>query len=348
MHYRDLQGLLLTETLLYRGDSTTIDQFDLAKTEKYALFGAGIYLTSDPQVAHDYTVTGSHEHILYPRKASDPESRTSRDLLRNYVLSLADQFDELRFQATWMQQHGLDRYAGLSSRLSREYDNDKNNARQRGIAAHQPAVLARVKADLPNLRAIKLTTGALRLVHRDLPSAVSVFDIPDAYLNQVLHAEQPLPDNVLAAIKRLFLGDQPATRVIDMRDADGKYRTFDDWVKAYKTSGILYAWAGEERNPVVSGRGRNPDLDVIRNGTHFGGHWFAENGQMFADAMQALGYVGLEYEGGKRIGAFVRGGGRRRHRAFVFWDVAALHRFRQSNMALPAQKGFTARNLSKF
>ena len=106
--------------------------------------------------------------------------------------------------------------------------------------------------------------------------------------------------------------------------------SFDRWVQAYKTSGILYAWASKDegRDPVVSGHGENPDLDVISNGTHFGHHWFYSNYQQFAEAMQALGYVGLEYDGGKRMGSHVRGGGGIRHRAFVLWNDDDVNNFR--------------------
>ena len=101
MRYRHI----VTEMLLYRGDSTSITKFDLAKTDKWALFGAGIYLTSDPDIAHDYTMFGNDEHIVYPRHRDDPKAHKTSDLFRYYVKRLATQFDESRLHHVLENQH---------------------------------------------------------------------------------------------------------------------------------------------------------------------------------------------------------------------------------------------------
>jgi hypothetical protein len=58
--------------MLYRGDSRHIEMFDINATDKNALFGPGLYLTSDPGVAHDYTAARNDERV-YPADRNDPE-----------------------------------------------------------------------------------------------------------------------------------------------------------------------------------------------------------------------------------------------------------------------------------
>lgn len=44
---------------LYRGDETKIDEFKFNKTDKHCLFGQGVYLTDNKQVAESYRIKGS-------------------------------------------------------------------------------------------------------------------------------------------------------------------------------------------------------------------------------------------------------------------------------------------------
>lgn len=44
----------MTDILLYRGDSTHIDEFLFSKTNKTCLLGKGFYLTDSGEVGHSY------------------------------------------------------------------------------------------------------------------------------------------------------------------------------------------------------------------------------------------------------------------------------------------------------
>jgi hypothetical protein len=65
--------------ILYRGDSTNIDEFKVSKTNKDCLYGKGIYLTTAEPVAHSYRDKDVPSYV-YQRLASLPFSQ------REYVL----------------------------------------------------------------------------------------------------------------------------------------------------------------------------------------------------------------------------------------------------------------------
>lgn len=65
MHYSDT-------LVLYRGDFQKIKEFDFHKTDKYCLVGPGIYLTTDPKVAHSYRHKGCN---VYTRKVTILDGR---------------------------------------------------------------------------------------------------------------------------------------------------------------------------------------------------------------------------------------------------------------------------------
>ena len=339
------QYIDLVETTLYRGDATQIDQFDSAKTGFLALFGAGIYLTDNPTVAADYTLKSS-DHVLM-------RGESARDVIMTYLATIVrDKFAWKQFRENLLTKWREALYADPDHRAAsgRPYDWDKvrevskryeagmNKERLDTLSKFLKKAKVIFKQQAPELRLIQDTTGEWALVKKDRDAYVSRFEIPEAYLAKTFNADQPMPDKVLATIKHLFLshlagvgyGGDPK---IDMRDDNGEFQTFDGWVQAYKTRGIMYAWAAKDDevfDPVVKGNGKNPSFDIVRNGTHFGGSWFHDRGNMakFIAAMEKIGYVGLEYDGGVRVGSHLRGGGGIRHRAFVFWHDDDINRFK--------------------
>jgi hypothetical protein len=67
--------------------------------------------------------------------------------------------------------------------------------------------------------------------------------------------------------------------------------------------------------------------------------------RVFYQSGVAAGYVGIEYFGGNRIGQHVRGGGGRAHRAFCFWDILTVMKFRVEHHPLPKLQGLNVRSL---
>ncbi len=312
---------MVSETMLYRGDSTMINKFDVKKTGFIALFGSGIYLTDNPIVAADYTLKSSNRVII-------KEANSLRDLLVKYLaLIIKDRFD-------WknINQKLLDKFSTAFSRASDEERKQTNqeyrNAQLQIISELMKKAKAVFKKEADNLRIFKNSFNKWSLVHHDRDAYISSFEIPNEYLNRCLNADEPLPDKVIDLIKKLFLNGREETMKFDMRDSNGNFMSFDDWIHAYKTKGIMYAW--KDNNQVVKGHGKNPSLDVIRNGTHFGYSWFYDKNEedKFIKGMMGLGYVGLEYYGGVKVSGHVRGGGGTKHRSFVFWNDDDINSFR--------------------
>jgi len=340
----------IDELRLYRGDSTKIDRFDVAKTHYRGLFGPGIYLTTDPLIAGDYVAT-KNEDVVYPKDRIDPEARTTKDLLRGYANRIASDFSEKKFRDEWVRKNGYGQsYNGLSSSAHRKMDHDMAIEQAKSLRARLPAAIEQVRQELPTLAVQKLTTGDLRLIRKKRDGVISTFEVPDTYVARTLHADRPLPDDVMAIIK------DHITRLgyKDLRDAEENFVSFDDYVKGYRERGTRYAWRDEDDDDWWrGGKGENPTLDDFMNGTHAGSAAFFDgmfddarpNSTAFIKAMMDAGYVGLEYDGGKRVGQHVRGGGGRRHRAFVFWDSDAINSFRGDHHALPPVKRITMRSV---
>lgn len=66
----------MEKVILYRGDSSEIDEFDFHKTSKYCLLGQGIYLTNKKQVGDSYRTKGAPNSrntpfVLFEGKAQD-------------------------------------------------------------------------------------------------------------------------------------------------------------------------------------------------------------------------------------------------------------------------------------
>lgn len=328
---------IVDEATLYRGDSSHVDEFSLEKSDKYALFGRGIYLTDNPEVAGDYTLKAASKHTVFHPDEDSP-ARTPKDLIAMYLRHLMDERLERAAKTEEIRTVWHNRYYNEKIPIEQA---------QKGMEADIRAFIKSLMKDAKaiyrderdNMRIVKNTMGHYVLVSKDREGYVTTFEVPDDYIERTLHAERPLPDHVLKAIRDLFvqkIGDPD--RPLDMRDANGNFCTFDEWVEAHKTIGVHYAWRGADGDvdPTVGGTGENPSLDTIRNGTHLGISLFYQDdfSQKFIEKMNELGYVGLEYDGGNRVGMHVRGGGGLKHRAFVFWDTQVLKHFRRQSVAV--------------
>ena len=341
----------LFEMMLYRGDSQHIEMFDINATDKGALFGPGLYLTSDPGVAHDYTAARNDERV-YPAHRDDPECTDVKSLLRNYVMAKASEFNETKFKDEWVRKNGHGaKYNGLQSHIHRQMEYDMDAAKRALTQDRLKGAYEEVRQELPNLRVQKQTTGTLVLVKKNRGATVSAFNVPDEYANRTLNADLPLSDKDLAIVKGLWLATFPNDNG-DMRDHRENFMSFDKWVASYKKFGTRYAWRDDDE-PKIGGKGHNPSLDDIRNGTHGGYHAFVDSmfdqgmpkSQSAMNAFMAAGYVGIEYFGGARVGQHVRGGGGRAHRAFCFWDIPTVMKFRVEHHPLPKLQGLNVRSL---
>ena len=324
---------------LYRGDSSEIKKFLLSKTDYSGLFGIGIYLTDNSDVAKDYTVgLGTTEF----RKRYDG-FKSKKELIAGYLYSIMQKagfenaLEDLKIEFR-RKSWGVDpkNQAEVNEKIYADFEIAKNKLVR--IYVEQAKIEFRKRR--PELKIAKLTTGEYLFVKANRSGSVTKFNVPKAYLERCLHAEQPLPDDVLQMVRAAFFrsvenGD--ANRIFDLRiihKGDEKIgHTFDDFVDGYKINGTRYAWT-ETR---FGGKGENPTLDVLWNGTHSGYHVFGrsrESQEAFISDLEKLGYVGLRYDGGKRLaGGGARGGGAvgLYHNAYILWNEDDIDSFKETS-----------------
>ena len=328
---------------LFRGDSSKIIDFDVDRTDDRALFGLGIYLTDNHTIATDYTLKSS-EHVIFGNgrdsRGREYDFQSDRELTVGYLKHLIDNelgwYDKMsEINGVWREKlHADPAYRGTTR------DETENRYRQ-GYRAELTKTLQSYLAKAkklyrqrrPNMRIVNDVKGNYVFVKADRDGYVTTFDIPVSFINRTIHAEKPLSDEMLAIVRQVFIegtSDKPTNpdRIMDMRDKDySNFLSFDQYVDNFKKNGTLYSWSDME----IGGKGENPSFDELRNGTNYGTSLFYNIAiqKKFIALCQKHGYVGFEYEGGKRInGTATRGGGRETHRCFVLWDGKQLGQWR--------------------
>jgi hypothetical protein len=329
----------LIEATLYRGDASEIEAFDTAKTYDNALFGRGIYLTDNRDVAGDYTVNkGAIEQIVSnPRE----EYRSQRDAIAGVIMDImnkdlgwAEIKEKLKDEhAPRWQNNEVPGFP--NTRVMRYGEPGYEEARAKHQQDFQDALLVEYGAALRkakriykqravDYRVVRDTMNRWTVVKADRPGRVSRFDIPDDYLAKTLHGDNPMTDAEVKIVGKFV--EQATPHGTDFRDANNQQvkgengaHNFWKWVEVFKKSGSEYAWRdGKDR--LMGGKGENPSLDQIWNGQHGGFSIFYKSGDSFIEFMQQSGYTGIQYHGGVRIGDNVRGGGGIRHTSYVLWD----------------------------
>ncbi len=352
--------------LLYRGDSNHVESFNIEQTDPWALFGMGIYLTDNKIVATDYTKKGSDD-VVFPKYISGISSGEPRmsqsDLVRGYLKLIIDHElgfkdrieaikDELLNEQNIENRTKPDEY--WRDREAQRADNAALNAKFKArVAAEFSEYLERAKKiwaqRKKTLTIFKDTTGKYTLNNKKSNASISVFSIPQSYLAKTFDGEAPMPDDALNVMREVLIAfiekqkrDKPSddgihNRKFDMRAHDehgeeGGANTFDDYIAKYKKNGARYAW----RNDTHGGDGQNPSMDMLFNGTH-NTVWKEKDHQMYMiQQFQKLGYTGISYQGGVRVGdakgdSQIRGGGGHLHRAYVIWDGNYLNQHRIDN-----------------
>ncbi len=287
----------------------------------------GIYLTDNPTVATDYTVKGGWKHDGTGTVLTDPrdEFRTQQEAVSAYIktiiaeLDWPERNDALKDKARrdYHQQYGdVVHSMSLEDRQKTNWDFQTafRKTAEREFAKYLARAKIIFKERLPELKIYRDTTGHW-VVMKNHQGTVTTFEIPETYLRKTLHGDKPLDEKGLAFV-RAFIKSKVGDRISDFRDLDGNFMSFDDWIKEFRDKGSRYAWRDEH----IGGKRINPSLDEVLNGTHGGTSIMYSSMTTFIEMAQQHGYTGIEYDGGVRIGALVRGGGGINHQAFVLWD----------------------------
>jgi hypothetical protein len=368
---RDLINLI-TESqqtvTLYRGDASEIERFTMDKADSEALFGRGIYLTDSPEVAADYTLKGNGGDIVFQSGAYNSSFQSKEQLIQAYLekicMELGYEEEAKRLKEQW-HQIALERqnkavipdglyWDGMSSEEQNkahvvyreirnkpalearaEYEVERRALSQKFVAKAKKVYRERIK----DMRIIRQSTGAWVFVKSERGGTISTFEVPRAYCEMTLDTEAPLADDVLPILRDAFYAAYDkipyGTGRMDLRvwDAKGDEKfplSFDDYVEGYKTMGSRYAWADHN----IGGKGKNPTVDELLNGTHAGYHVLKNAQDKLIADLKGKGYVGFRYQGGVRVGGTGnRGGGGVLHNAYSFWDEKVINGFRGDHHA---------------
>lgn len=318
---------------LYRGDASKVEAFSTDHTRNSIglLFGVGIYLTDNPEIALDYTVKGGAGTVL----VREAESQVAA--IREYLMKIMERElgwvqkrEDMKTEALnyWHNYtHAMTREQRWGEDYKVEQDQFQIDFRSK-VLDEMGVYLKKAKAiyKTKSPRVFRDTSGKWSVVEPSHSGSLSKFEIPQKYCQSVFHGDRPMGEKELEVV-RSFVHASVGMGTLDMRNAKGEYLSFDDWVIAFRTTGIDYAWRGT----IEGGEGKNPSLDHVWNGTHSGYTIFTDNIDEFITKMKGSGYVGIEYDGGVRVGDKNRGGGGFRHQSFVFWDDAYINSCRVSD-----------------
>lgn len=328
----------LNELLLYRGDSSKIDSFDINKTDPMALFGKGIYLTDNKTIADDYTMKAGKNIIFISEKA-----RSIKELIKEYLYNIMENDLNYHTKANKIHDEARDNlWDDIKNNSSEEMRNKLKSDQKKLYQSLFKKAKEIFSTRMNDFRIKKDTTGKFYIVDKNRTSQITTFDIPEEYLSRTINSDIPLTDQEINIIGKFIIqifGD----RILDFRNLDGKMISYKEYIDNFKKYGARYAWEGI----TIGGKGKNPTLDELWNGTHAGYHIFkGEHQDQFIKFMQNYGYVGIEYQGGKRLGSHVRGGGGELHRAFVLWDSSYINKWkidvdisRDERLSLDIHKG---------
>lgn len=350
MNLHDLFESTGTRTL-YRGDASKIEAFDSEKTRSkigQSLFGMGIYLTDNPRVALDYTVKGAARRDgsgtvqVGDEDTQEDAIRFYLNLVMNKELGWVQHRDALKEKWMWKWQDMTrgERRPDPPRTWANEEPSEEYLAYQAKQDAFQEEFRQVIKTEMGkflkkakalykqrNLRVFQDTAGKWSVLSPEHQGAMSKFEVPEAYCRATMHGDRPMTDRELKLIRDYIYQVSPDGHM-DLRDIEYGYGgPFDKWIDYFRKTGTKYAWVDTH----MGGKGENPSLDELWNGTHGGYHVFNKHMDDFIAYMRKHGYNGIEYDGGTRLGSHVRGGGGIRHQSFVFWDSDFINRCRVEN-----------------
>lgn len=314
--------------LLYRGDSSKIAQFstDASTTlVSFLLYGNGIYLTDNPEIAIDYSLKsnksfGEDQDVFPTREIYISELDLYKAYLKHDIEKNTTWLDEFNTLKTQYQNNVTMIFNNDPNLSFDERKSIKDKEKTNFINKTKPLFAkylekAKTKFNQSNLETFKKTTGEWVIIKPSHVSVVSHFSIPKSYLDNTFPADSPMNNKemnfIYNAIDSVYKGNG------DFRDKDNNLVSFRDWVSLYRNEGVHRAYSDDKYNPdVIGGEGLNPTLGNVINDTFIGKHRFDEIKKIMLD----YGYVGINYQGGVRQGSIVRGGGGVLHTSYVLWD----------------------------
>jgi hypothetical protein len=257
----------MSKLKLYRGDGEKISQFEFSKTSKYCLYGRGIYLTTEKEVAETYRKKGLAYagHVFHPTLFVGGAA--------NRLEAMENAFST--FAMEWAHLPGNEKMVA-----------DKQEPLKNKKVAAQIRDLYRIEIEEKRVVAeyFEEYVGGAKKRHLkvtwtpDVPTTregyITAFEFPEAQFNSsVVHMERKLSDRQVAEI----LYENQIGR--QHRESFG---TYADRLMGYLAPSLVQVLRQTALGPRV--HYSRSEFDKIRS------------------ALQPYGYLGFEYCGGIRMG----------------------------------------------
>lgn len=275
---------------LYRGDSSKIKSFDRSKTNTFALFGQGIYLTDNKRVAGDYTSKSNDNDVIYRTVG-----KTKQEVLDKYLNQIASTIDHNGNDLSnkieyWGSSVPFSNGSSWSTKGMKkneeEYKKRLEYAKQAWNKISKNYEI-RIKLD---------GTAVIQKKSNVSESQISEFDVPQSYMKKLFHADDPINDKILDKLLYVLKKNN------DIATANDINRYVRDEQKEY---GVNPSY----RTIFINIGADSPLSD-------------REVQDQFIESLEDMGYVGIEYTGGMSMG------GGYKHRAYVFWNSEQLNKFK--------------------
>lgn len=288
---------------LYRGDSTPIEHFDMRKTDKNALFGQGIYLTDNPEIADSYKSKGDGSQIYNSTvnwKNDTPS--TSQDAVREY----GDwKYRELYGEVGKPEPNLPMKINGAAwNAFYKRYDAWYDSIRK------TPEYHAIVDPIIQNPNQFLITkTGSSSGKQEDNWSIVDLsknkgvvvaFNVPVDWVNNCYDCEKEMSDELKKFLVQLSgVGSRPAKNLKERTRLSNS--NFSDYIGTVSLGWFCY------------------------NNQYSLWDWSATTWKAFREYFIGKGISGLKYQGGN----YVNNGLGNEHNAYVFWNIPALNKMRE-------------------
>lgn len=319
---------------LYRGDSTYIDEFIYDKFEETAIYGPGLYLTDNKDIAYTYTLKGDKTPVV---SELFPSSDDIKDVELNFIiLNLLNKVNNTNFK-----EHELynlyeilkDENSDIIKRykegielfwLNDEYiktlsedeykeqlndnfwkDNIKNKIKNiNNIHTKFDKYLDKAKKEFNNikhnLKFLQSSDIEWEVVDIDInKGSISEFLVKSDIIDNVYDANQKITDEVdkiLKSVSRRYSNRIKEDKKISFKDLKDN-AVYGE--QEYSLSNFFY------NNKILRDKNLHLNSD----------EWYS-----FINKMQSLGYKGIKYNGGEHLKYPIK------HKAYVIWDMKDVER----------------------
>lgn len=335
--------------ILYRGDSTYIKTFDSSFFDPRAIYGTGIYLTDNKDVAYSYTLKGETNSVIAELYGSDTLEEAQFNFIITYLLNktnntsyddseLYDVYSDLKYekkydnvtinryikgeQLFWLNQDYVNK---LSDTEKEEYLKDYDMYKNRIEKQIDKLKKIHIKYDKyikktteqynkikHNLEFIPLSDDSWKVVDKTLNKGyVSEFKIKKSIINKCYDANKPITTEIETILKSLILRYKKTPKIIDYisKLRDSKWFTYS----YFKKEAIRF----NNPNNIYSLSYFFYNNSIFRDKQY---HIEKEDWDFFKTKMINLGYKGIVYDGGEHLDSPIK------HKSYVLWNINDVER----------------------